>query len=176
MKFTGINAVADRNEVQVSWTVSEPDPRSYFIVEGSSNSTDFEEVNVVKGNPGNSFNFIDREFPAAPVLYYRITQCSFEGSCQYSKTVSVKINNEKRLVIYPVPAGNNINVSYSVAVAGDVTILINNKLGQTLMRVSRKVSPGSNTFPISISLLPAGSYTLIVANGNKKEIRRFLKR
>ncbi len=178
VRFTDFSVNNINKEVEIKWNVSEVQNHSFFVVERSFDGINFEEIHRNNQQLGNgtshSFNFVDKQLPSSAVLYYRIKQCDIDGSCNYSETRPVRFLN-KALKIYPVPANNNINVSYIANEEAVITILIINKLGQTVRKETKKVFAGLNAIIISIQQLPKGNYTLSIDNGKTKQQEKFIK-
>jgi len=180
VKFTDFTVKNINKEVQIEWSVSEVQNHSFFIVERSLNGINFEEIHRNTQSLGNgttqSFNFIDQQPPSSSnVLYYRIKQCDIDGSCHYSETRSLKVLNKKGLSIYPVPAYNIVNISVNADEEAIATILIINKLGQTVRKETKQVFTGANTIPLNIQQLPKGNYTISIDNGKNKLQEKFIK-
>ncbi|MEJ7828620.1 MAG: alkaline phosphatase PhoX [Segetibacter sp.] len=179
LKFTGFNVKAINQEIHVSWSVSDVQNHANFVIERSVNGNDFQAIstnNQLLGNGINDvFNFIDRQAPSANVLFYRIKQCDIDGSCRYTEVRSVKVMNIKGISVYPVPAYNNINVEFHATKETTLIISLMNRLGQIVVRETKKVSAGVNKIPISIQQLPKGNYTISIDDGKSKQHEKFLK-
>ncbi|MFN2439990.1 MAG: T9SS type A sorting domain-containing protein [Chitinophagaceae bacterium] len=179
VKFTDFNVKAVSNEVQVNWSVTDVQNHSFFAVERSVNGINFQEIHKNTQSLSNgtnyTFSFIDRQPSSANVLYYRIKQCDIDGSCNYSETKSVKILNKEGLSIYPNPAYNNINVAFNATEETFVTLLLFNKMGQTVRKETKKVFAGTNTISLNIQQLAKGNYTISIDDGKTTQKEKIVK-
>ena len=180
VKFTSFEAKQAETAVAIKWTVSEVLNHQYFAIERSTDGTRFEEIDrnneLLENGSSHSFNYLDRDAPAATTLYYRIKQCDLDDKCRYSeiRRVSVSRKNEAML-IYPVPALDKITVSYTSNKATDVTISIIDGMGRIVLKQKRPVTPGSVNIPVGIQKLMKGNFTLVLDNGTDRYRQKFSK-
>jgi hypothetical protein len=113
--FNVIKVVA--NSAQLNWSTSSEDKNAYFMVQRSTNGTDWTDVKKVKG-AGNSNELIQYSYTdenlSAGVYYYRIKQVDIDGKFDYSVTRSVNLNDSELLVeVYPNPInrGENLGIN-----------------------------------------------------------------
>jgi hypothetical protein len=81
------------------------------------------------------------------------------------------INN---IVLYPNPAKDKINISYSVKMSGDYTIKIAGISGKVIHTQSVRAIQGNNQLSINIPALAAGVYSLSLNNGTQSTAHKFL--
>ena len=107
IKLVYFNAVPVENEtVNLTWQTASEVNNDFFTVEHSQNGEDWEKVIRVEG-AGNTakqqnYSAIDYE-PYQGVSYYRLKQTDFNGDFTTSNIVSVFIEDEALLTLFPNP-------------------------------------------------------------------------
>ena len=90
LSFSG-NSLDDANILE--WTTSTELDNDYFIVERSSNGSDFEEIQKVDGagnsNSAISYSIRDND-PLNGINYYRLKQTDFSGNYKHSSIIALK--------------------------------------------------------------------------------------
>lgn len=88
------------------------------------------------------------------------------------KSASIQQIDQRELLIYPVPAHDEINLNFVSVESGISIITIYNQMGEGVYWSSNEMTEGQNEFTIQLPQLPAGIYFLeIRQQGNivKKE-------
>ncbi len=114
VEMLSFNAKADKNIVNINWETTTEINNNYFVVERSTNGTNFERIAKIKGN-GNSTDVIDYycsdKDPYNGISYYRLKIVDYNDNYEYSKTKAVSFNYEDKtkieLSIYPNPISIN---------------------------------------------------------------------
>ncbi len=96
--------------------------------------------------------------------------------CEYTQTFYVSeastgieaVDFKGQFKIYPIPADNNLLISYSEKLTEAMNISLVNVIGQTVFSTTTK----SNHFEINTSTLPAGTYSIICTSGNSKKVQK----
>lgn len=122
IELVSFTAGANNNgEVVLNWITAIEINNDYFTIERSTDGINFEEVARIAGAGSstvtNTYTTIDNQ-PASGLSYYRLKQTDFDGTFEYSNTVSVKIGATEPTVqisVYPNPAnvGQQIQVNIS---------------------------------------------------------------
>ncbi len=177
--FTKFNVQKTGAGVAINWVVAEAINHDYFSVERSTDGIHFTEINRnnenISGQSSHSFSLNDINLPPAAVLYYRIRQCDVNGNCKYSDIKTVKFDAKNKFVLYPVPAGNTVNIVYSNSNAKSVEISIKDQNGRVIMKETRNVTAGINNMQLNITKLNKGNYIVTLNNGKEKWTEKLVK-
>lgn len=156
----------------VNWATAVEINNDFFTIEMSLNGKVWKSMGEVKG-AGNSdveltYEWKNDEVNATGTAYVRLKQTDFDGSFSYSDIESVefvnKANANYQVNVFPNPATEYIMIE---GIAADKTPLISlvNMQGQ---RIQIPVSDeGINTRVDIPSYLPAGTYGLVIDNGDQ---------
>jgi Secretion system C-terminal sorting domain len=124
------------NTIILNWKTAQEINNDYFLVEHSTNGTQFSSIGKVKGN-GNSSNeslysFIDKNSKNGR-NFYRLAQTDFSGKVNYSSIVEINYNAVKDfLKVSPNPIinevivktnFNNIGSEYSIVNSNGIKVL-----------------------------------------------------
>lgn len=107
-KFTGF---AENNSVILHWETVTEINSSYFAIEKSKDAKSWNLVGKVNTTGNNSVYSLKDEYPFNGENYYRLKMVDLAGTFEYSSMVSVSMDVENELVIYPNPAfGQEVRV------------------------------------------------------------------
>lgn len=156
---------------QLHWAISTQINNDFFTMERSMDGLNFEQAGIIDG-AGNTSSTINYTFtddkPLKDITYYRLKQIDFDGKFQYSNIITVNTNNYSKMVsIYPNPAKNTLNLSYTANAQQLVTINVYTTFGKHIYTISFVSEKGNIIKPIDISNIESGIYQLeITVNGN----------
>ncbi len=172
----GLTLSAERKNgvVSLNWTIRTEINTSHYLVEKSSNGTDFTaigQVNATSGRSIGTYSFIDNN-ASADATYYRIKAFDVDNSYSISYIVSVKAVNGNKISIYPAVASSSINITYPKSSTKD-NIDIYNVNGKKLIHFV--VNQGSAKSAIDISRLVTGTYILAYTSEAKTYSFKFIK-
>jgi hypothetical protein len=165
VQFTELKARKRGETVALDWGTVTEQNSSHFIVQRSSNGSNFEkEIGTVKA-AGNSSSELKYDFvDVAPLKgwnYYRIKQVDVDGKYIYSNTAAVNFEKGNGLmVIYPNPAKDQLNVEYTTERSGKLELQVIDSKGAVLMARKMNVTTGRNIESMNISSLSQGMYLL----------------
>ena len=156
---------------RLEWETENESNNDYFQVERSSDGVKFTEIGQVASNSSqptvNRYSFID-EHPSGGINYYRLKQVDYDGTFEYSKTISITAELPNTVQIYPNPTYDylfftgDINTEYEVTVTNGLGKTIETQIAQNNM--------------INIQHLPKGSYIIIARlNGVDILAKRIIK-
>ena len=169
LSFSG-NSLDDANILE--WTTSTELDNDYFIVERSSNGSDFEEIQKVDGagncNSAISYSIRDND-PLNGINYYRLKQTDFSGNYKHSSIIALK--GTDLVSVYPNPADETITIALKEHPSEGISVTIRNTLGQL-----QTVELVKQEQQIDISDLPAGIYLVEIIIDGKKTIHKFTKK
>lgn len=167
VKLIQFEANQKQRSVELNWqTAQEINNKGFFIERNTdlNNEGAWQEIGFINGNGNsqriNAYNFIDDDImnSHATVIYYRLRQVDFDGAFEYSKIVAVLIN--KKPVVYPVPAKNEIFVDFTEPQTEPVVAIIYNANGSIVKE--EVIQPKSNTLKIDVEKLSNGLYFLSI--------------
>lgn len=82
--------------------------------------------------------------------------------------------DELNLNCYPMPASDQLNVTFNSATTQSNSIRIFDLVGKTLLNQTNNTEAGVNKFVIDISTIASGIYILEVVNGNQKRLQKIV--
>jgi hypothetical protein len=153
------------NSADLTWNVrGEKNIREYIVERTGNQAGGFTVVAKVKGKSpagDNSYQIMD-EKPAIGVNFYRIKAVDIDGRFMYSNTVSINWVSNK-IVIYPVPARDVVNVMISSSQSQDLRIQLYTLNGQVLQeKLVQRVQQA--TIPIYRKNMAAGMYLIRITD------------
>jgi hypothetical protein len=168
IRFGAVSANLKTGVVTVNWKiVTETDVETY-VIERSSNGTNFTQVGTVSARGNSQYNFPDAS-PLQGNSFYRIKAVHNNGQALYSSILRIANNNERAaLSVYPNPVvGKNINLQLSNLEKENYTLNVHNDLGQVV--ASRIINHQGGSSNLTIQLpegLKAGMYRVSVKGGS----------
>jgi hypothetical protein len=161
------------NHVALSWTTAQETRSDRFEVQRSLDGKQWLAIGTIKaGGETNHtvahYAFIDQH-PVGGANLYRLKMIDTDASFAYSKIVSLEINNQFMLNVYPNPASDYVLVDTdSKEQIARVTAY--NSQGAAVYN-----SVGSPVRPIDVKALRAGIYLILVEKKNgRSESRRII--
>lgn len=175
----------NNNVVELNWQTATELNNDYFVIEKSSNATDFEEVSLVESkalngssNSNLNYSIIDSE-PYLGESYYRLKQVDFNGDFNYSSIVSVSLTSDSEIsfTIYPNPIeGSAVNISFGGTKNQEFLVEIMDLHGKKL--VSKEISvmgTGITTYKITLPEgIVSGMYFVSLYSGNKVSHKKLI--
>lgn len=170
-------AKPDGNRVQLAWTTTWERDADRFIVERSSDLTEFTPIGTVlaKGttNQRQDYGLTDPN-PRPGTNYYRLKQRDFDGTTTLFKPVSAIVRAEEPAIsVYPNPADAR-QIHLRLWNADNATVRLLTLLGQSVSGQLDR-TPGEAIFSPT-QPLPAGLYFLEVTLAGQRQVIRTLVR
>ena len=173
--LAGFTATLQNKLVLLQWQTESEQNLLNFDVERSNDGRTFSQIGDVaaRGNSSIKINYstIDRQ-PLQGINIYRLKIFDKDGEFRYSKIVSVNVNSQNTVTIFPNPAGNLLFVQANGNNEA-ATLVISDVLGKKLR--SAKVILNGNIFTLDISDLRKGTYNLVLFNSKGIETQQFIK-
>ncbi len=126
--------------IELFWETASEENNAGFYVERrlAESGDDFDALGFVKG-AGNStarlhYEFLDEEVSRGATYEYRLRQVDYDGTVDYSRSVTLRYNfaDELRLSNSPNPFTESTQIVFSVPVRSKVKLEIIDMLGNTL--------------------------------------------
>jgi hypothetical protein len=147
----------------LTWTTTNEVNTSHFVVERSTDGVNYTINGNVPAlnlsNVNHSYNFNDRDLSEG-VYYYRIKLVDLDGSFTYSPVLKLRIYKNGVIALLSNPVQNEVRLLNCNLGA---TIKVIDNLGRSILTEKWN---GNN---VNVSILPAGSYVLIISNSNQEQ-------
>ena len=161
----------------IEWQVGMELNNAYFTVEKSLDGKNFFSIAQVKGAGTSSqiktYTSQDNDFNTN--AYYRIKQTDFDGKYAYTQILFLSLEKFSALTVYPNPANESLNVSWTVPSNSKVTLSILNTLSQILFVEEIQTEGTFFEKQLNISHLPAGVYIIQVNTVAKSAALKVIK-
>jgi glucose/arabinose dehydrogenase len=164
----------------VKWSAEAEINSKYYVLERSSNGTDFKALNqqASKNLPGQqNYSFADDKF-AIGNNYYRLKMIDIDGTTTYSKIIKIfnGSGTDDRLMITPNPVVKEFTLSTAFPQSGPVTISVTDVTGKLVKKISDNVGKGYVTMEIyQLEKLSAGTYFIEVRQKDYTRSAKFVK-
>ncbi|MBK8312348.1 MAG: T9SS type A sorting domain-containing protein [Chitinophagaceae bacterium] len=169
----------------LKWATATEIDNDYFIIERSSDGTNWETISQVptQGNGSNLQYYQGKDMtPLSGVNFYRLKQVDIDGKFVYSKTVMVDMrhNNEQTLMLMPNPViGDGLTLILSdIEATNNCKIVMYDMTGKITKTYNWPLVKGTNNITINgMQTLAKGVYQIIVEDqyGRKIGKARFIK-
>lgn len=177
VSLTGFTGVKENNGVKLSWATSSEQNNSHFEILRAQDGKDFQPITTVPGN-GNSnspiaYHYIDNN-PLLGNNYYKLKQYDLNGvSEEFSKMVQVNygLTTESLSATYNEGALTVFYKSNNKSSKAKLKLL--DISGKILLESDLAKSGNSEASSFNINL-NKGVYVLIVVDGDKQNIIKFL--
>ncbi|MBS1946479.1 MAG: T9SS type A sorting domain-containing protein [Bacteroidetes bacterium] len=173
----------DETKVNLNWSTSAEINASHFIIQRSTDGTNYEDVAMIFTQEGNSsslrqYNYSDNiSSVKSALVFYRLAMVDIDGNSKLSDVKLVKLGNENQslnILVYPNPAHSELRITVPGSWQGkSIWFLVYNANG---MVVQQKISSNAGqTELLNIADLPTGIYVVKAANGNEFSTKRIVK-
>jgi len=133
--FTG--ELTAQQTVKLYWTTSLELNTDHFIVEKSNDNIHFTGIDSVVaasgGNVMHNYSSFDNS-PSKGINFYRLKMVDRLGNYSYSQLVVIRTTDSKTPLLYPNPAGNEVNIVQGTDLIKSVTLY--DLLGRQLLNLT----------------------------------------
>ncbi len=180
LSLTSFTAQFQNGTGLLQWHTSNEINTQQFVVESSKDGVSFSAVGSVKANntPGsNSYLFTDTKVKNG-VTYYRLKMVDVDSKFTYSNILTIKTGVATiSLNLYPNPAGNIANLSFTSVVASKYTVQITDLSGKIIRQQNEVSLAGTNKLTVDLHNFAAGTYTLTITTANNEKANiKFVKK
>ena len=174
---------ANLRDAHVYWTTIAEDNVEKFIIERSTDASEFVRVGEVaaKGHSHDTtrYEYLDKDLPIEKITtyYYRIKSQDLDGSMSISKIKSVVFNPDQfTLDVYPNPTKGDVWVRINSGVDRDLPcdITVVDTFGRSMYRLEGEYLQNQQAIKLSLNDIAAGVYLVQVKNGSHQETRRLV--
>lgn len=97
------NAKHEEGQLAFEWNVAQENGVSHYDVEVSANAKNFKKLTSVKASGQDHYQTTSNILPSG-TIYFRLKSVDLDGTYAYSHMVSLDINRQESLSLYPLPA------------------------------------------------------------------------
>jgi hypothetical protein len=172
--FTG-SMVED--QVHLNWETASELNNDYFIVEKSSDASNWTNIGSVKGhgttNTPNKYQLIDGQ-PFNGKNYYRLRQVDFDGKVSYSRVIVIEVNNTKTydnsFTVLPNPTSGPVVATIVSNTDQNVNMRILDVSGRLMGNKDIALVKGVNQLKLDLTKYPAATYILSYKDSNGQDM------
>lgn len=170
---------ARNNQVITEWTTNQESNSNYFVIERAGGDLRFLPIGKVSaaGNSSTpvSYSFLDPS-PKKGISYYRLSLVNKDGLQNIFDIKKVNIRSfGATFSLTPVPANNNLLLSFDLESSQQLQFVIRDINGRTLQSWSANFTSGYANIPISIQKLTPGVYHLSIQGNSVLETKKFVR-
>jgi hypothetical protein len=159
-------AKANGSLVDLTWRTASETNNDFFTVERSTDASEWTILTTIPGK-GNSTTRTDYavvdDNPFSGINYYRLKQTDFDGTFSYSDVVSVAVELNDNIQVYPNPARESFTVKASFELHA-AQVRLYDQLGKQAA-ITTQTGENQRQLVIDSSTLAPGLYILQVTNG-----------
>lgn len=156
--YLNLNGIYSNGSILLKWQDRSQSNTQSYIIEKSSNGTDFNEIGAVNGAMPSSpllpkaFSFTD-ERPDYGNNFYRIKSITANGQSYYSNTITINTVNANQETFYLAngQTGNPVYLVCNVDKGYAATVVLFNMAGQLLLSKRVQITKGSNMIELPAS-------------------------
>lgn len=171
------------NTVVLNWkTATEINNKGWEIEKvftSSNNPFVWQKIGFVAAQvAGSNYSITDDNVVAGNTYQYRLKQIDADGTVKYSNVITIKFqkNNSTDLQVFPNPVKANASLQFTVAVAGNVQLLVYNQQGQLIEKLlNEKLQQGVYNRTFNLNKLSKGNYILQLITGNQRIVKEIVK-
>lgn len=176
VKLIGFKGEAEKDKIKLTWKTASEKNNNYFVVEKSTDGTEFTETGKVNG-AGNSsiiktYSLYDY-FPSSGINYYRLKQVNDDGTVETSSLIYVNYDLPFDFSVFPNPADkeNSVVIECDAENAERLDVYVLNLTGKQLAHHQYQKS---NKLEVDIKSLnlERGIYLLKIQIGNQNKIKK----
>jgi len=175
IRLLSFDAKAKGDEIYISWSTMSETNNDYFLVEKSPDGVDFEELSKInsKGDSKSlqEYSCIDQN-PYNGINYFRLKQVDFDGKSQYSKIISVVVEQSDFAAISPNPFNDYVVVNSNFSQENNKIQIIDIK-GNVVYNST--LPTGKNNTKIYLPELKSGIYFMKIYNSRFKKTLKLIK-
>ena len=106
--------LTDDKKVRLDWNVAEQENIQAYVVEYSANGKNFNDIGMKMANTLSDakYSYTDSVARSVSQAYYRLRIMEMDGKKAYSRMVAVKLPDTGKMVVYPIPAKNEVWIDW----------------------------------------------------------------
>jgi len=160
---------------QLNWTSTKETAGDKFVIERSQDGVSFAYLNEVPARNTdikNAYQYIDPK-PLSGANYYRLLMVNIDGSREYSKVLSARMQDaeDAHFRLYPNPFNNEFSFEVLTTIGKDPKVKVTDVTGREVARYKME----SHLLTISLPQLAAGVYYIEYRDGNTSKTWKVVK-
>ncbi len=179
--------IVTNTQVLLKWTTASENNNDYFTIERSSNMQVWDSISIIDGagssNQIHHYQYIDTPPTGVLTFYYRLKQTDLDGKYTYSESVSVVLNttgindaNYPPLALTPNPFHSNFTIIGEHLAAKEISIIVQNIMGETVVQQIIPVYNGKINYPVSnLDGLSSGIYFVHIKYNQNSRFTKLFK-
>ncbi len=168
--ITDFVAQKQNESVLLKWYATYETNFRLFEIERSTDGIGFYKIGEIAGQNFANYSFNDNELPTSSIIYYRLKMIDIDGTFNYSKIISVRLNNNfSNALVYPNPTTGPLNIKLAESIKNNTTLDVTDVTGRVVKQ--QQVNKGVVNINLEVSKLPAGRYFIRI-NDQQNLIRQ----
>lgn len=172
-------ASAQGQKALLSWTAATEANADRFVVERSSDGTNFEQLGTLyttqNGTAGIQYSYAD-EHPVTGLNYYRLKLVDKNGAYSYSAVRTVSFSGMFIVQLYPNPASSYLVLDFNSDKEEKSFIFIETAQGSRVFTNGQTIVKGANRIVVNqIANLAQGGYFITLQTATKTYRAKFIK-
>jgi hypothetical protein len=156
------------NSAILEWETTAEINSSSFDIERSTDAVHFQTV-ATQAAAGNSkankyYSYQDYSLPAG-LYYYRLKQVDVDGTYEYSRIISLRINSQAVVKVFPNPVTEQLSIQSEIEI-NSVEVISGSGVSLQLNKVN------TTLFELDMRSFPSGLYVIRVNNEAFKIIKK----
>ncbi len=177
VELTSFKAECEQNGVNISWTTASEKNNDYFVLEKSTDMTNFASIANINGqgtiNQTTEYNYFD--YDKKNISYYRLSQFDFNGNKQVFKTISSSCNNNlnnSNISAYYNYNNQNIEINLGNSKADKFNVYLIDNIGRQI--TVKQIIKESNKIYLNNLNLAKGVYNIIINSDTEYYTKKIL--
>ncbi len=168
-------------KIKINWVTATELNNRGFEVEKSVDNNNWMDLGFIQGKGTTTektyYSYMDDDVING-MNYYRLKQIDFDGSINYSPTVSISYEQPNGFILsqnYPNPFNPTCTIHYALPREAYVTLNIYNVLGTKLKElINEKKSAGDYSIEFNSENLPSGIYFYRLQTDNFTDTKKMI--
>lgn len=181
VRWLSFSALRQVNDGLISWVVDNDETNEKYIVERSTDGSNFVSVGEVSRRAGigsKKYELLDKGITGigTKIIYYRVKSVEVGNRHTYTDTKNIRLDTKGQISIYPIPArdGFTVAIPYLSPNQEKVQLQLVNTVGQVVDRkdITRAIAV-NYYYNLQSSLITSGEYLLkIFEDGQLTETKK----
>lgn len=172
IKLLAFDALQQKNNARLSWQVEDEQLLQGFVLEYSTNGTDFNRVATLQPNGTGHYRYLHALAPGMH-HYYRLGMRQHNGTLTYSKVVSLvgAATGTTISAVGPNPMVGHMLTIHSQSATGQwMQATLIDATGRTLATTRYTLAAGVNKNLFTLPALASGYYTLLITTRDGTQV------
>jgi len=182
-RLSSFTAVNNNYNIKLQWQTQFEQNCKHYIIQRSTDGVNFTNIATVNSSGNSSvplhYNYTDAlptTLQTVSTVFYRLQSVDLDGRFFNSEVVAINLSKKDiQLLVFPNPVKDILQVQMNNAAAGKVALVITDATGRQLVQKENELPQGTNTIPVNVSMLPAGTYTIKLLTASESFIKQFIK-